>query len=44
MVEETRRTYECPECGKVFEREDFAEAERHINDCIAVNDIKRNDV
>ena len=39
MKEPTKWT--CPECGKVFE--DFAEAEQHINDCIAYNDIRRND-
>lgn len=34
-------THQCPECDKVFI--DFAEAEKHINDCIAYNDIRRND-
>ena len=36
------KTYDCPECDKVFT--DFAEAEKHINDCIAYNDIRRNDL
>jgi hypothetical protein len=40
--EVNHKIWECPICDETFT--DFREAEQHINDCIAYNDIRRNDV
>jgi len=36
-----KEKWTCPECNEIFTN--FKKAERHVNDCIAYNDIRRND-